>query len=160
MREVLNPEEWRPIIISSMLYHRKMNEGELVTLGFRSMIPFVFLPMIPFFIPIILLVNASPLVAIVLVIAYTPVYVAVARYGFGRVSSIGRIAMLEADAETDALLGKDSLLDVLRRIDRFRLDHVEKLKGRKGKKLERPSITKRIQNLESRFPSSQTRDGY
>jgi len=150
MRGVLTLEEWKPIVVAAIFYHKKMTERDLTNSGFRSMIPYVFLPMIPFFIPVIFLVNTNPLLAIALVIAYTPVYAVVAKYGFTRYSPLLRAAMLEADAEANAFLGNNTLLDVLKRIDRFGLDDVENLKTQKAptsRKLQRPSITRRIENI-------------
>jgi len=150
MREVLTLEEWKPIIVAAIFYYRKTNERGMITSGFRTMIPYVFLPMIPFLVPILFFVNTNPLLAIALVVAYTPVYAVVAKYGFTRYSPLLRTAMLEADAEAKAFLGNNSLLEILKRIDRFGLDDVEKLKTQKvssSRKIQRPSITRRIESL-------------
>lgn len=150
MRGVLSIEEWKPILVAGIFYFRKMNERGMMNAGFRTMIPYVFLPMIPFLIPNIFLVDTNPLLAITLVILYTPVYVIVAKYGFTRHSPLLRVAMLEADRDAKAFLGDNSLLDVLKRINRFGLDDVENLKTQKApasRKLQRPSITGRIENL-------------
>ncbi len=155
MREVLTPEEWRPIIVAGIFYFRKINERGLMGARFRTLIPYVFLPMIPFAIPIIFLVNTNPLLALALVIAYTPVYVVMAKHGFDLFSPMLRFTMLAADKEANTFLGNDILLEVLKRIDRFGLEDVEDLKtvrARTSIKLQRLSIAQRIENLSASTP--------
>jgi hypothetical protein len=60
-------------------------------------------------------------------------------------------ARLEADTQVSAVIGKDSLMDVMKKIDMMGLDDIERLKtGRGGRRLAGlPSITERIENLQS-----------
>ena len=59
-------------------------------------------------------------------------------------------ARLAADTQASIVVGKDSLLDVLKKVDMMRLDDIDKLKsGRGGRRLASLlSITERIQNLQ------------
>ena len=59
-------------------------------------------------------------------------------------------ARLAADTQASIVVGKDSLLDVLKKVDMMRLDDIDKLKsGRGGRRLAGLlSITERIQNLQ------------
>jgi hypothetical protein len=73
------------------------------------------------------------------------VYVVLAKHGFTRYSPVLRNAMLETDVEANAFLGNNSLLDVLKRIDQFGFEDIEKMKRRP--KSGRPSTAQRIENL-------------
>src|SRR3989442_11443014 len=55
-------------------------------------------------------------------------------------------ARLAADTQASIVVGKDSLLDVLKKVDMMRLDDIDKLKsGRGGRRLARPlNNTQRI----------------
>ena len=59
-------------------------------------------------------------------------------------------ARLETDAQASVVVGKNSLLDVLRKIDLIGLDDIDRLKsGRGGRRVAGlPSITERIENLQ------------
>jgi hypothetical protein len=59
-------------------------------------------------------------------------------------------ARLEADTQASAVVGKNSLLAVLKKIDMMGLDDIDRLKsGRGGRRLASlPSITDRIENLQ------------
>ncbi len=70
--------------------------------------------------------------------------------GGRRYNSDLKKARLEADAQTSAVIGKDPLLHVLKKIDTMGLDDIDRLKsGRGGRRLANlPSITERIENLQ------------
>src|SRR5438093_9055143 len=57
---------------------------------------------------------------------------------------------LEADSQTSSVIGKDALLQVMKKIDMMCLDDIDRLKsGRGGRRLASlPSITERIDNLQ------------
>src|SRR2546427_379933 len=59
-------------------------------------------------------------------------------------------ARLEADSQTSSVIGKDALLQVMKKIDMMGLDDIDRLKsGRGGRRLASlPSITERIDNLQ------------
>jgi hypothetical protein len=81
-----------------------------------------------------------------------PVLVLPLAYLGGRsYSSDLKKARLEADTQSSAVVGKNSLLAVLKKIDMMGLDDIDKLKsGRGGRRLASlPSITERIQNLQT-----------
>jgi len=149
MRHALGPEEWKPMIVAALVYRKKMGGRDMITFGLGTMIPYVFLPMVPFFVPLVLFLNTSPWLAVVLTIAYTPLYAGIAKHGFTRLSPPLRAAMLKADMEASDFLGNDSLLKVLKRIDRFGLEDVEKAKRQteSANEKDRPNLTQRIQNL-------------
>ena len=60
-------------------------------------------------------------------------------------------AKLGADRETSVVIGKNSVVDVLKKIDMMGLDDIDRLKtGRGGRRLAGlPSITERIENLQT-----------
>jgi hypothetical protein len=59
-------------------------------------------------------------------------------------------ARLEADTQASAVVGKNLLLDVLKKVDMMGLDDIDRLKsGRGGRRLASlPSITDRIENVQ------------
>jgi len=86
-----------------------------------------------------------------LIILYPVLVLPLAYLGGRRYSSDLKKARLEADTQASAVIGKDSLMAVLRTIDNMGLDDIDRLKtGRGGRRLAGlPSITERIENLQT-----------
>jgi len=104
--------------------------------------------------PVILALGGTIGVAIVLrmswvVFLYPVLLLPLAILGGRSYNSDLKKARLEADTQASVVVGKNSLLDVLKKIDLMGLNDIEKLKtGRGGRRLASlPSITERIENL-------------
>jgi len=104
----------------------------------------------------VILAIAVPIAAAImfhtalLILLYPVLVLPLAYLGSRSYSSDLKKARLEADSQSSAVVGKNQLLDVLRKIDTMGLDDIDRLKtGRGGRRLAGlPSITERIQNLQ------------
>jgi len=138
----LTVEEWRPLIASSLVFEKKIK---------RSMRGRAFLLT---GLPVILALGGTIGVAIVLrmswvVFLYPVLLLPLAILGGRSYNSDLKKARLEADTQATVVVGKNSLLDGLKKINLMGLNDIEKLKtGRGGRRLASlPSITERIENL-------------
>lgn len=139
----LTVEEWRPIIASSLVFEKKIK---------RSMKGTTFLLT---GLPLIVSLGGTITAAILLqmpwiIILYPALLFPLAILGSRRYNADLKKARLEADSQTSVVIGKDPLLQVLKKIDMMGLDDVERLKsGRGGRRLAGlPSITERIEHLQ------------
>ncbi len=139
----LTVEDWRPIIASSLVFEKKVK---------RSMRGTTFLLT---GLPLIVSLGGTITAAILLqmswiIFLYPALLFPLAIIGGRRYNSDLKKARLEADAQTSAVIGKDPLLQVLKKIDTMGLDDIDRLKsGRGGRRLANlPSITERIENLQ------------
>ena len=138
----LTVEEWRPLIASSLVFEKIK----------RTMRGSAFLLTGP---PVIVALVGTIAAAIVLrvswiVFLYPVLLLPLAILGGRRYNSDLKKARLEADIQSSAVVGKDSLLGVLKKIDMMGLNDIDQLKtGRRGRRLASlPSITERIENLQ------------
>jgi len=139
----LTVEEWRPVIASSLVFEKKIK---------RSMRGTTFLLT---GMPLIVALGGTIGVAILLqmswiIFLYPVILFPLAILGGRRYNSDLKKARLEADKQTSGVIGKDPLLQVLKKIDMMGLDDIDRLKsGRGGRRLASlPSITERIDNLQ------------
>jgi len=136
-------EEWRPLIASSVLFEKKVKR--------RLRGKAFLLTVMPVILGIAVPIAAAIVLHTALPILLYPVFVLPLAYlGSRSYSSDLKKARLEADTQASAVVGKDLLLDVLKKIDTMGLDDIDRLKtGRGGRRLAGlPSITERIQNLQ------------
>jgi len=136
-------EEWRPVIASSLVFEKKIK---------RSMRGTTFLLT---GMPLIVALGGTIGVAILLqmawiIILYPALLFPLAILGGRRYNLDLKKARLEADTQTSAVIGKDPLLQALRKIDTMGLNDINLLKsGRGGRRLASlPSVTERIDNLQ------------
>jgi hypothetical protein len=144
MMERLTLEEWRPLIASSLKFEKKIRR----TLRDKAFL----LTGLPLIIALAVPIVAAIVFHTALLILLYPVLVLPLAYLGGRsYSSDLKKARLEADTQTSVVIGKNSLLDVLKKIDLMGLDDIDSLKsGRGGRRIAGlPSITERIQNLQT-----------
>jgi hypothetical protein len=144
MMERLTLEEWRPLIASSLKFEKKIRR----TLRGKAFL----LTGLPLIIALAVPIVAAIVFHTALLILLYPVLVLPLAYLGGRsYSSDLKKARLEADTQTSVVIGKNSLLDVLKKIDLMGLDDIDSLKsGRGGRRIAGlPSITERIQNLQT-----------
>jgi hypothetical protein len=140
----LTVEEWRPLIGSSLMYARKMKprlRGRAFLLNGMPLIVSLALP-----IALAILFETA-----LLILLYPVLVLPLAFLGSRSYSSDLKKARLEADTQTSVVVGKNQLLDVLKKIDTLGLDDVDRLKaGRGSRRLAGlPSITERIENLQT-----------
>jgi hypothetical protein len=139
----LTIEEWRPVIASSLVFEKKIK---------RSMRGTTFLLT---GMPLIVALGGTISVAILLqmswiIFLYPALLFPLAILGGRRYNSDLKKARLEADTQTSTVIGKDQLLQVLKKIDMMGLDDIDRLKtGRGGRRMASlPSITERIEHLQ------------
>ncbi len=148
MLEKITVEEWRPLIASSLIYEKKLS---------RSLRGRAFLLTV---LPLILVLAGTFAVSILLhmswiIFLYILFIIPVGALGGRRYGSDVKKARLEPDTQAAAITGKDTFLNVLKKIDTMGLDDVDRLKsGRRGRRVPGlPSIKERIENLQG-FPST------
>ncbi|TMI45396.1 hypothetical protein E6H19_04680 [Candidatus Bathyarchaeota archaeon] len=140
----LTVEEWRPLVASSLLFEKKIRR----TLRGRAFL----LTGVPLIISLAVPISVAILLQMAWIIFLYPILVLPLAYLGGRSYSRDlKKARLEADTQVSALIGKDSFLNVLKKIDMMGLDDIDRLKtGRGGRRLAGlPSITERIEHLQT-----------
>ncbi len=139
----LTIEEWRPVIASSLVFEKKIK---------RSMRGTTFLLTgLPLIVSLGGTITAAILLQMSWIIFLYPVLLfPLAILGGRRYNSDLKKARVEADTQTSTVIGKDPLLQVLKKIDMMGLADIDRLKsGRGGRRLASlPSITERIDNLQ------------
>jgi hypothetical protein len=132
----LSPEEWRPIFASGLTYYKNLQRNLLVAM-LKTMLPITLL------VPVVLLLSfrylTSPFLVYPIVVA---LIVAIVLAGI-RFIMTTRNLWFKADAEAARLVGKESMLESLRKIDQ--IDPSRTGKGRRGPNL--PSPSDRIEKL-------------
>lgn len=132
----LSPEEWRPIFASGLTYYKNLQRNLLVGM-LKTMLPITLL------VPVVLLLSfrylTSPFLVYPIVVA---LMVAIVLAGI-RFIMTTRNFWFKADAEAARLVGKESMLESLRKIDQ--IDPSRTGKGRRGPNL--PSPSDRIEKL-------------
>lgn len=139
----LSVEEWRPLIASSLMFEKKTKRA----LRGRA----VLLTGLPLIVSLAVPIAAAIVFRSTWVIFLYPVLVLPLAYlGNRSYSSDLKKARLAADAQASVVVGKNLLLDVLRKIDTMGLDDVDRLKsGRGGRRVAGlPNITERIDSLQ------------
>jgi hypothetical protein len=139
----LSVEEWRPLIASSLMFEKKTKRslrGRAILLTGLPLIVSLAVPIAA------AIVFQSPWV----IFLYPVLILPLAFLGSKSYSSDLKKARLEADTQASLVVGKNSLLDVLRKIDTMGLEDIGRLKtGRGGRRVAGlPSITERIDNLQ------------
>ena len=148
LRGRLRPEEWRPIIASSLIF-RKMHWNLLlrkIALDWPAMFVTLVSLIIPFY----------------FFFAIRSVWLAVTSLGVPiTIFIVGQVAynlshkrlMLSADKQAAKLIGKQVFLDVFKKIDDLKLEDIEWIKGRgrmrRALTIDRPGIDERMRNLDS-----------
>ena len=147
MQGVLNAEEWRPLIGSTLLLNswakprviKSILVGIILALAYYVLI--LFLAIETWVLGSSRILLTSPIFPL-LIGLFTIV-------AFGRIySPEAHKEVLRADLHVAGLVGRDTFLAALQKIDSTGFKDVEKL-GRKSSKFTRPSVQKRIQNLQS-----------
>ena len=144
----LTPEEWRPLIASSILYQKRLRRSADRRQALYIVFP-TFLALLSSAIIVgVLRVYWASLIVLLLII---PLLV----LGNRRSRPYLKKAMLEADTKASALTGKESFLEVLRKIDIMRQGDAEMSKAdeRSRRRLALPSLVERVDNLQG-IPSN------
>jgi hypothetical protein len=140
----LTIEEWRPLIASSILFEKKMKRRLRGKAFLLTALPVILALAVP-------IAAAIVFHTALLILLYPVLVLPLAYLGSRSYSSDLKKARLEADTQASAAVGKNQLLDVLKKIDSMGLDDIDRLKiGRGGRRLAGlPSITERIENLQA-----------
>ncbi len=131
------------MIASSLLFEKKIRRTLRGKAFLFTGVPLIVALAVPISVAI---VFQTPL----LILLYPVLVLPLAYLGGKRYSLDLKKARLEADTQASVVVGKNSLLDVLKKIDLMGLDDIDRLKsGRGGRRIAGlPSITERIANLQ------------
>jgi hypothetical protein len=141
----LSVEEWQPLIASSLIYEKKVTRTLRRRLVYAIGLVFLLLggPLI-----------ASALLRMVWIAVFYVVFVVPAFFLAPRLYyPYVKKARLLADTEASEVVGRDSILDVFKKIDMMGLWDIENRKTRRGGRRGLPSITERIDNLQRYSPN-------
>lgn len=141
----LEPEEWRPIIASSFILHRKIRRKS--ELGFAVRMG---LPIIPIMIMMLLVFPAlgerPPLfLTAAFIVGLVSVYLALTALASSSSWKHMKRMALKADSESAKYVSRERFLEVLRKLDSLGLEE----KGFRAHLQPRPTVGDRIRNLES-----------
>jgi len=147
MREVLTPVEWKPLIGSSLVMRSWAKPRYVKTLVGAIVITAAI------YVPILLLAALTSLLGTAgKYLIFPPIYILI---GVALLALLGRYyspaaheEALKADRQVAGILGLDTFLATLVKIDNIGFSDVEKL-NMKSSKFQQPSIRERIQNLQS-----------
>jgi hypothetical protein len=141
----LDPEDWRPIIASSMIYSTGPFHRNLMTQLILKVVLSLVLGI--GVIDYLLFLWGSILGGLVLTLTLAMALV----IGILGAAPITRKGWLKADDQAAKVLGRESLLNSLSKIDTMGLKDIEQLKsgGWRTRFAGRPSIMARIENLQS-----------
>jgi len=106
----LTPEEWRPLIASSILYQKQLRRSADRRQALYTLLPSFLLLLSSISVVAILMTYWASLVVLLLIFPLLVV-------GNRRSGPYLKKAMLEADTKASALTGKESFLQILRKVD-------------------------------------------
>ncbi len=148
IRNELEPDEWRPIIASSLILSSDLQKKVLKKIFTRLILPSV----VPFALPVIIFalgfnsvgVYAGPVWGVLFFVASLFALILIPSFLYG---DYYQEAKLVADRQAAELVGRQSFLDILWKIDGMKLEDVERAKG-KHRGLPRLGLDRRISNLQ------------
>jgi len=131
MQDALGPDEWRPIIASSLILSSKLRKNVLKKIFIRLILP----PALPFALSIFLFasgfnsagVYVGPTWIVLFFVASLFTLMIIPGFLFG---DYYQEAKLVADRQVADLVGRQRFLDILWKIDGMDWDDVEQAKGR------------------------------
>jgi len=131
----LTPDEWRPIIASGLIYFQTLTRNFLVGM-LTTMLPIALL------VPAILLLSFRYLAGSVLTYPVIFALIVVTFLAGKRFLMYPKRLWFKADVEAARILGKESLVESLRKIDQLDPNRT----GKRGS-FARPSPSERVENL-------------
>jgi|SRR2546425_13073335 len=148
MQHKLEPDEWRPIVASSLILNSKLRKNVVRKIFARR----VFLPALPFIVAAGLFgsgfnsggVYAGPKWIVLFFVITLFALILVPAFFYG---NYYQGAKLVADRQAAELVGRQRFLDLMRKIDQMNLEDVEKAKG-KHRGVPRLGLDRRITNLQ------------
>ena len=145
----LEPEEWAPLLASSLIFYRRLrgqnNRGALLRFSPMFLVLGLFL--------VLLAAGASsvvPLTPVEFVIFGVVVVPVTGIFSLFRVMQFSRSLGLLSDRKAADVVGRDQLLGVLQRLDAFRRQDIQE--GRRKDWIsygDLPSLGKRLENVQS-----------
>jgi len=147
MQGVLAPEEWKPLIGSTLLVRSCARPRVIKSLLVGIIVA------LAYYVPVSLLAFETSVIDSARIYLTNPIFpVLIGLFTlvvFGRVySPKAHKEALRADLQVAGLVGRDMFLTTLQKIDSMGFKDVEKL-NRKSSMFKQPSIQERIQNLQS-----------
>jgi len=147
MQGVLAPEEWRPLIGSTLLLNSWAKPRVI-----KSILVGIIVAM-AYYVPVLLLAFETSILGSAGMYLDSPIFpVLIGLFTlvvFGRVySPEAHKEALRADLQVAGLVGRDMFVTTLQKIDSMGFKDVEKL-NRKSSMFKQPSVQERIRNLQS-----------
>ena len=154
MKEKLDPSDWKPLLASHFIY-KKTRRKRLLPTALKDAAIYVVI----FFVGIILVARVLGQNGGLVALGYS--ILSFFLFSINRSTQDTKKRKLKADIEASKTVGKEKFLLLLRKIDSFRMEDVEKAKKKTilSYFTSRPSITVRINNLSSAKDSSLTLQG-
>ena len=149
MRGQLGPEEWRPLITSSLVFHKKLRTRLMVRLIALSWAPLVVLLVGFFFALFVAAISGAPAwIALVFVpFLFLGGFLVEGSYNWSV-----RNSWLVADRQSAELVGRLEFVTVLKKLDSLGMPDIQKRSARNRIirlfLVDRPSIEERIRNAE------------
>ncbi len=143
MRGVIDPDEWKPIIASRIIYRKRWMRSQPWR---QTLAMLVSIPLVIFGGALMAFLFGPSRFAIPWLVY---VVVVVGPLFLNLVTQAQKSMRLHADAETAVLFGEKNLLSVLKKIELLKLDDVEKTKNSRIMRhfSKKPSITERIETI-------------
>lgn len=149
MRTKLNPEDWRPIIASSMIYNYKLSSRRAKHFLSRWILGGI-LPLSALIIVLVFQYSPRVIPPIPLLMFVITVFTGLITYLI--TAPYSKKMRLLADQITTQTVDRESFILVLVKIHALGMDDINKLEQRRGLRawfMRRPSISERIQNLKA-----------
>ena len=149
MKEKLDPSDWKPLLASHFIYKKTRRKG-LLPAALKDAAIYVVILFVGVILVARILGQSGGLVAL----GYS--ILSFFLFSINRSTQDTKKRKLKADIEASKTVGKEKFLLLLRKIDSFRMEDVEKAKKKTilSYFTSRPSITVRINNLSSAKDSS------
>jgi len=149
--ERLNLEDWKPLIVTSLIYDEMVHSRKFSLSLFPTVCIFWFLPMLGFLVPFLTVPQNNPLLGLTLTVGYIPVFLLVGAYGMRAYTRRLQSAAFTADVQSIKTVPRNALVQTLKKIEAF---------GQTGSEAqewfvrasEKVTIAKRIEHL-SRQPT-------
>jgi len=152
MRHLMDAEDWRPIIASSLAFDNKLTGTIFRHFMKRWGLPVLF-PLVLLSTVLTLLYQPKADASIPFVIIGITLFVSLAAYGIS--APFLRRVKLRADQLSASVTGQANFLRVLTKIDKLGLQDLVELERRRGLRAYftvRPTLSERITNLETNEP--------
>lgn len=140
----LGPEEWRPLIASSLIFHRKLRRKSELGFVVRMVLPIAPVMVMMLTVFPALGEHPPPFLIVGFIGGLLSVYLALVALAWSSSWKHMKRMALKADSQAIEYVGREVFLEVLRKLESLGLEE----KGFRARLQPRPTIRERIQSLE------------